>query len=679
MYIKSSNYQNSEMPIKVGEFTFYPARNVLNKQGEIYKIEPKVCQLLLLLCESKGHVVNRQTLTEALWAGRVVSDDALRSVVRKLREVLSDDAKQPSYLKTFPQKGYQLIADVDIGKPQQTPSITWKQSLLALSLVLLLCIFVLKFWFFNSQPTTQVEQLTMLTGSEVIADYNEVSKNLVFSHRANKNDYLQLYAKNLTTNKTSRLVWEDANFGNAYWSPNGRQLVYVRSTPTIYQTFIADYQPEQGLTNVTELAINQKKPLSWSHDGQYLYLCDSWSAPPKGQIWRYSLTTQEFSRVTSPNTATMGDFAVKESHDGSMLAILRQHNNKRTELIVMHLDTGELVNVQSFLVPVTRMVWAADNQTITLSSFDGDLLEYSLHSRELTTLTLNESHINDVFYQCGKQCLYMRQHNGNYLDLAEQPSPFNNETIVRSQYYEMPDAEDMPVIGQSTGSLYYIANPPNQMQINVIEINKATKTLVSLSPDTEIESMSINQDESYLTGLANGRVFLVNLVNNSFEYLTTELEMSFAPRWSALKNHIEFAKQEHDQVVLYRYSIDAQSFIRIDTNAYVIAPIDAARTLHLDADKNLSIKYIDGTSLALGKLPEVSPNRWQLTDSWLYYTSHEENMAMLTRVNLKTGELQSQELAKNRWKLNFSLSQDESRMVIVRSLLAQSNLVKVTF
>jgi TolB-like protein/DNA-binding winged helix-turn-helix (wHTH) protein/Tfp pilus assembly protein PilF len=75
------------------------------------KIEPKVMQVLLVLASSHGRVVTRQELEDEVWAGRIVTADAVTNAVGKLRKALSDSRKQPRFIETVAKRGYRLIPE----------------------------------------------------------------------------------------------------------------------------------------------------------------------------------------------------------------------------------------------------------------------------------------------------------------------------------------------------------------------------------------------------------------------------------------------------------------------------------------------------------------------------------------------------------------------------------------
>ena len=76
------------------------------------RLEAKVMLVLIYLAEHAGRVVSRAELEEALWPGRVVTEDSVTKAIAKLRRVFGDDRRHPRVIETLPKSGYRLIAEI---------------------------------------------------------------------------------------------------------------------------------------------------------------------------------------------------------------------------------------------------------------------------------------------------------------------------------------------------------------------------------------------------------------------------------------------------------------------------------------------------------------------------------------------------------------------------------------
>lgn len=76
------------------------------------RLEPKAMDLLVFMASRQGVVLSRDELLAGVWAGTVVSDEALTNAIIKLRKAFNDDARHPRFIETVPKRGYRLVADV---------------------------------------------------------------------------------------------------------------------------------------------------------------------------------------------------------------------------------------------------------------------------------------------------------------------------------------------------------------------------------------------------------------------------------------------------------------------------------------------------------------------------------------------------------------------------------------
>jgi DNA-binding winged helix-turn-helix (wHTH) protein len=86
--------------VQFDEFMLDSGTRQLLRGGEETRLEPKSFDLLCLLVERRPAVVDRPTLIEAIWGHISVSRGSLDNLVAIIRRALSDNAKQPRYIKT---------------------------------------------------------------------------------------------------------------------------------------------------------------------------------------------------------------------------------------------------------------------------------------------------------------------------------------------------------------------------------------------------------------------------------------------------------------------------------------------------------------------------------------------------------------------------------------------------
>jgi predicted ATPase/DNA-binding winged helix-turn-helix (wHTH) protein len=75
-------------------------------------VEPQVFRVLHHLLVNRDRVVSKEELLDQVWGDRFVSESALASRVKALRQALGDSGREQRFIRTAHGRGYQLVADV---------------------------------------------------------------------------------------------------------------------------------------------------------------------------------------------------------------------------------------------------------------------------------------------------------------------------------------------------------------------------------------------------------------------------------------------------------------------------------------------------------------------------------------------------------------------------------------
>jgi DNA-binding winged helix-turn-helix (wHTH) protein len=78
----------------------------------VLKVERIPFEILLLLLEHRDEIVTRDQIVSRVWGLGVFldTDNSIRGAIRKLRQVLKDDAETPRFIQTVTGQGYRFIA-----------------------------------------------------------------------------------------------------------------------------------------------------------------------------------------------------------------------------------------------------------------------------------------------------------------------------------------------------------------------------------------------------------------------------------------------------------------------------------------------------------------------------------------------------------------------------------------
>ena len=95
-----------------GDFLLDAKEKILLRGGKPISITPKSFQLLFVLVENHGHLVEKDELMREVWTNSFVEEANLAFTIGLLRKTLADDAQKPRFIETVPKRGYRFIAAV---------------------------------------------------------------------------------------------------------------------------------------------------------------------------------------------------------------------------------------------------------------------------------------------------------------------------------------------------------------------------------------------------------------------------------------------------------------------------------------------------------------------------------------------------------------------------------------
>jgi TolB-like protein len=99
------------MIYQFGAFELDMATVELRKDDKTLCLEPQVFALLALLVENRERLVSKEEIIDKVWDGRVVSDAAVASRVKSVRQALGDTGKSQRFIRTIHSQGYRFVAD----------------------------------------------------------------------------------------------------------------------------------------------------------------------------------------------------------------------------------------------------------------------------------------------------------------------------------------------------------------------------------------------------------------------------------------------------------------------------------------------------------------------------------------------------------------------------------------
>lgn len=108
--------------LQFGSFELDVAAYELRRAGQRVHLEKIPMEVLVLLVERAGTLIDRDQIQAALWSPDVFvdRDAAINTAIRKIRRALGDHVAHPRFVETVVGKGYRFVAEVT--RPGSHPS-----------------------------------------------------------------------------------------------------------------------------------------------------------------------------------------------------------------------------------------------------------------------------------------------------------------------------------------------------------------------------------------------------------------------------------------------------------------------------------------------------------------------------------------------------------------------------
>ena len=95
-----------------GPFRIDAREYLLMIGGKPVPLPPKAFEVLLILVENAGHLVDKNDLMKRLWPDTFVEDGNVAKHISLLRKTLSEASNGQEYIETIPKRGYRFLAEV---------------------------------------------------------------------------------------------------------------------------------------------------------------------------------------------------------------------------------------------------------------------------------------------------------------------------------------------------------------------------------------------------------------------------------------------------------------------------------------------------------------------------------------------------------------------------------------
>lgn len=109
---------SNELVFAFDEYRLLAAERQLLRAGNAVTLAPKAFDVLLLLVQHNGQVLEKSALMKELWPDTFVEEANLNVHVSAIRKAIGESAQRPRYIATIPGRGYRFTADLQSEVPR---------------------------------------------------------------------------------------------------------------------------------------------------------------------------------------------------------------------------------------------------------------------------------------------------------------------------------------------------------------------------------------------------------------------------------------------------------------------------------------------------------------------------------------------------------------------------------
>lgn len=538
----------------------------LQKTDISVHLEPLLFQFLLVLISKQGEIVSKQEVVESLWPGKTPSDAALRSMVKKTRDALNDDAKNPNYIKTIPNKGYMLIPTVKLSSTVSRP---WFQKPHYLvPIVVPFILFLLSvLWFFDDNDKAEIstkaannyelELLSESSNTEVSTYFNKNTQSFVslqhekVNHeKVNIEQQDSLLFEDHRLKRQFRVSYENQILDKYLWSETENAVLLTRSdNQGFYIT---------QLLNDEQSPITQFCPNPLAGDMVVLGFRNSLNSRNSAIVFLRQTSNGAVFKIDCDNkndTATLQETA--QALDGLNAAVLKlpaANNNKPvvsavwlspndTTLIALvnypanasnlagdsalsYLLTLDISSVNAIKTPplaltgkVKTGVWNESGDRFSFSNHKNKVFSYQLEQNQLVSWFTGNETIGQILSDCGNNCFIVSNKKAISQSVFMQNPLAQSSRNVQTTIKNLNSVPEGLITAINRG--YYFASPiANKTTVKFREWSGKETVIHTFESIVALNEFKVNHLRSLMVGLINKRPFVLDLKRLNLAYLS---------------------------------------------------------------------------------------------------------------------------------------------------------------
>ena len=583
---------NESLYYEFGHFRIDLNQRVLYKDGKARQLPARKFELLRLLVSHAGQVVRKDDIFKQIWPDRFIDESNLSQNILYLRQLIEDDPQTPRYILTIPGAGYMFFAGSVPADPASASPLTvaspaplappWRNRAVKIMVLLLTITAIgLFLWFLLrlDNPPAKVGLVTRpfitMNGDKGALAFSPDGASLAFTSIESGTGSYALYVRSMSDERSLQLTANTAPAARIAWSPDGRQIAFLRqivSDALQQQVFII---PATG--GAAELVGEAVGGLDWSPDGQSLAISDR--PEPEAAPVIYLLTVDGKTRkqvTTLPPGSDSFDHDPCFSPDGRSVAFIREHSPYNSDILLLDMVNGRLVELARKQADVRSLQWSVDGRELLfLSRQSGSSRIWSLPIKKTDPLPVTSVWPGTdnfaISPRDGQMVLSCLDTTEKISILGQREAGSRPLCEIRSTERDAspqfsPDGRQIAFLSDRTGhEEVWITDPACSYQTKLTNLQQAGLGRPRWSPDGKRIAF-----HRYVGDQTD--IFLVEVIGGQLRQLTDHPAPDSNPSWSADGRWIYFTSRRENASGLrrgdhlWRVSVDGGPATQLSIN-----------------------------------------------------------------------------------------------------------------
>ncbi len=578
-------------------YSLNPDERTFTKNGEPIHLSPRAFDILILLIENSGSLVEKQDLIEQVWHNQFVEEANISVQISAIRKALKEK-DNGKYIETVPKRGYRFNAQVQVSENGRLDGE-------------------------SAHFTTSLadeKQTKNPNASKIVSPKRSWFLAFLIIAVSGAGLWLTVFVfmkpKPLRENfsqrvKLRRLTNSGAAFGAAI-SPDGKYAAYQTTNAGKYSLWLMELGANTSV-QITPPGETAFGGITFSPANDYLY----YSAADNQlnsvtSVYQMSRLGGEAKKILSGINSPIGFSA-----DGQRFTFIRQNRDQgETALMIVNADSTDEKTIATRKSPDVfsigkRPVWSPDGKTIACIGINAGenflrIFTINLADREVKPLTSEKwSALQDVIWMPDSDNLLLTaQDDINFGPLQLWTTSLSKGGAAEKITKEFNTYVGLSLSADSNSLLTTQTDGFNNIWIIPNGDSNQAKQILSNKGGGRVD-MSWTQDNRIVyTSNASGNpnIFIMNADGSNQTQLTTDTFVKRSPVVSPDGRYIIFVSNQAGTEQIWRMDINGQN------------------------QKQL-------TSLHTFRYPQFSPD-----GKWIIYSTWQDKKAFLWKISIDGGE-----------------------------------------